>query len=154
MDADTFKAALARFPSGVTIITTIDTDGQAVGLTATSFASLSLDPPLVLFCLAESANCFAAFQQANGFGVNILAAGQDGLSNKFASRGEDKFLGVQHRPGMLGNPMLEDALATMDCKIVQRHAGGDHVIYIGEVQSADLGDGKPLVYFQGKYHTV
>ena len=154
MDHDSFKAALGHFASGVTIITTLDAHGAPTGLTATSFTSLSLHPPLVLFCLAERANCFEDFQRAASFAVNILAHGQDDVSNTFASRGAEKFEGVGYRKGMLGDPLLEGALANMECRITARHPGGDHVIVVGEVQSVEVGDGRPLLYYHGKYHTL
>ena len=154
MNQDDFKTALGQFASGVTIITALDPAGDPVGLTATSFASLSLDPPLVLFCLANSASCFDAFERAEAFAVNILAHGQDELSNRFASRGEDKFRDAGTDRGSLGSPYLDGALVRMECSIQNRHPGGDHVIYIGQVEQVELGDGAPLLYFQGKYHTV
>lgn len=154
MNQDIFKDALGRYASGVTIITTLDPAGDAVGLTATSFASVSLDPPLVLFCLAHSANCFDAFERADAFAVNILAHGQDELSNRFASREGDKFKDASTKYGSLGSPYLDGALVCMDCSILNRHPGGDHVIYIGQVKQVELGAGAPLLYFQGKYHTV
>ncbi|MBI3992569.1 MAG: flavin reductase family protein [Candidatus Lambdaproteobacteria bacterium] len=154
MDKDSFRAVLGRFASGVTIITTLDAEGAPTGLTATSFASLSLDPPLVLFCLARTANCFEDFQRAGSFAVNILAHGQDAISNIFASRGAEKYVGVGYRKGELGDPLLDGALASMECRIAARHPGGDHVIYVGEVQAVQAGEGRPLLYYQGKYHTL
>lgn len=154
MNADDFKAALGRFASGVTIITCRDRAGRPTGLTATSFASVSLDPPLVLFCLATSTNCFDAFQASAAFGVNILARDQEQLSNRFASKEEDKFRGAAVYAGSQGSPLLDGALVRMDCVVEDRYPGGDHIIYVGRVKSVDLAEGTPLLYFQGKYHGV
>ena len=154
MNADDFKAALGRFASGVTIITCKDQAGTLTGLTATSFASVSLDPPLVLFCLAKSTNCFDAFQSASAFGVNILARDQEQLSNRFASKEQDKFHGAAVYAGSQGSPLLEGALVRMDCLVEERFSGGDHIIYVGRVKSVDLAEGVPLLYFQGKYHGI
>jgi 3-hydroxy-9,10-secoandrosta-1,3,5(10)-triene-9,17-dione monooxygenase reductase component len=154
MNADDFKAALGRFASGVTIITCKDQAGRPTGLTATSFASVSLNPPLVLFCLAKSTNCFDAFQATGAFGVNILARDQEQLSNRFASKEEDKFRGAAVYDGSLGSPLLEGALVRMDCAVEARYPGGDHIIYVGLVKSVELAESAPLLYFQGKYHSV
>ena len=154
MDEATFKIALSRFASGVTIITSRDGEGAPVGFTASSFTSLSLDPPMVLFCLARDAACFDAFVGAPAFAVNILGHEQQELSNQFAQRGEDKFAGFAVRDGKNGSPLIEGSLASLECRTTQTVPGGDHLIFLGEVVDIQLAEGRPLLYYQGKYHTL
>jgi flavin reductase ActVB len=154
MSPEQFKAALSRWVTGVTIITTRSRAGDLAGLTATSFSSLSLDPPLVLFCLGHSSTSKPSFDAADGFVVNILGEGQQDLAGRFAQLGGDKFPGVAWHPGLRGVPLLDDALANLECRIRQVHPGGDHSIVVGEVEQIHVGDHKPLVYYQGAYHAL
>jgi len=152
MDERTFKDALGRWASGVAVVTCKTQSGQPVGLTVSSFSSLSLSPPLVLFCLGNRSSLLEDFAQASHFAVNILKSGQDALSNRFAFGDTPPFEGLAHSEGRGGAPLLPDALASLECRIEARHPGGDHVIYVGEVEAASVADGTPLVYSQGKYH--
>ncbi len=154
MDDARFKAALSRFATGVTIITTRESSGDPTGFTASSLSSLSLDPPMVLFCLARHASCFDAFDASSTFAINILSHGQEELSNRFAQKGENKFEGLAWNEGRNGAPLLEGCLANIECTTVNRVPGGDHQIFVGKVEEARVADGQPLLYYQGKYATI
>lgn len=151
MDSSAFKAVMSRWATGVTVITTVGPDGVPAGFTANSFTSLSLVPPLVLFCLGDDSSNLPAFQGADGFAVNILAAEQEALSNRFAARSGDKFADVAYHAGKRGLPLLEGCLASMECRVVQTVRGGDHLVFMGEVEDATYGEGDPLLYFRGNY---
>lgn len=151
---DLFRAALSRWASGVTVVTTTDADGRNHGFTASAFSSVSLDPALVLVCLDNRANCFDAFDKSEGFVIHLLAQGQEGLAGKFASKGADKFAGTDVRLSERGLPLLPGALARLECRTERRIPGGDHLILIGEVHHADQGDGEPLVYYQRGFHEL
>lgn len=152
VDSQQFKAAMSQWGSGVSIITTWGAAGEPIGFTASSFCSLSLQPPMVLFCLGRDSTNFDAFLQADAFAVNILAAVQKGLSQRFAGKGCDKFEGVDHHPGAGGAPLLPGSLACLECRVREKRAVGDHVIFMGEVEHISLSDGAPLLYFRGQYH--
>ena len=148
------REALGNFVTGVTVITT-RSEEELYGLTANSFSSVSLDPPLVLFSLSRTAECFAAFQSSKHFAVNVLRSDQEALSNRFATKDIDKWSGVGWAPGQGGCPLLDGAVATFECRITARHEGGDHVIYVGEVLTFSQGEGgAPLAFFRGGYTTV
>ncbi|MFC6856443.1 flavin reductase family protein [Marivibrio halodurans] len=149
-----FKAACGRYATGVAVVTTLGADGHKEGLTVNSFTSVSLDPPLVLFCLDRKAGSFHGFTEAGRFAVNVLGEDQAELSTHFAMAGvPDKFAGVRHRVDPDGLPLLDDVLARIVCEIEHRYDGGDHVILVGRVARIDLGraDGRPLTYFRGAY---
>lgn len=154
VDDTAFKAALSHWGSGVSVITAQGPDGAPAGLTATSFASLSLHPPLVLFCLGRDSTSFDAFQGADAFAIHVLEAGQQALSNRFAAKGGDKFAGLDWRPGLGGAPLLPGCLATLECRVHARHEGGDHVIVVGAVERIDTREGAPLLYFRGGYRAL
>ena len=151
IDADTFKAALGCWGSGVTIITALTPEGHPIGFTASSFTSLSLDPPLVLFCLGRQVSTFEQFRHLPVFGVNILSRGQSELSGRFARSGGDKFAGLEFRSECGGPPWFPGSLAFLECSVRQRLPGGDHVIVIGAVEKAEWGEGEPLLYYRGRY---
>jgi len=155
-DADTLKdlrAVLGSFMSGVTIVTTLDADGAPRGLTASSFTSVSLDPPLVLVCVANTAESFAAFRDTAEFTINILDSEQGPLAKRFATRGADKFAGVEHRAGVLSSPTLDGAIASLECTLFKSYQLGDHLVLVGSVVSArHTEDAEPLGYFRGKFH--
>jgi len=158
IESEAFKRALGRFATGVTVVTTVDRAGAPQGLTVNSFTSVSLDPPLVLFCLDRAAGCFDVFAEASHFAVNILALDQSALSDRFASLVGDRFNGAAFRVGATGCPVIAGALAAMECEIAQRHDGGDHEILVGRVLTIDdevRGDGDaaaaPLLYYRGGY---
>jgi flavin reductase (DIM6/NTAB) family NADH-FMN oxidoreductase RutF len=154
VSATEFRVALSQFPSGVTIVTTRGPDGRPCGLTASAFTSVSLDPPLVLVCVDHAAAAHPAFETHGWFAVNMLGTGQAPLSRRFALSGGDKFVGVPYREGRAGLPILDDVVAALECRIVHRYAGGDHTIFVGEVEGALVAGGAPLVYHGGDYHRL
>jgi len=149
--ADDFRHLLSHFATGVTIVTTRDSDGRPAGLTVSAFASLSLDPPLVLVCVDHKAQSYPALKDSWGFAVNVLATDHEPLSRRFASTRLDKFDGVAYRLSALGLPLLHDALVHLECVTVSRHVEGDHTIFVGRVENGAAGGGEPLLYFRGKY---
>ncbi len=151
IDPSTFRAALARFASGVTIVTARDDGGRDVGMTVSAFTSLSLDPPLVLLCIDHAASVAPVLDTCERFAVNILAEDQEPLSRRFAEREVDRFDGVAIRRGLNGLALLEGALAHIECRTHSRTPGGDHTILIGAVEAADLGAGTPLLYYRSGY---
>jgi flavin reductase (DIM6/NTAB) family NADH-FMN oxidoreductase RutF len=153
IDGAQFRAAMSHFASGVTIVTT-EHAGKAFGLTVASFASLSLHPPLVLVCIDKSAKSHDAIAGAGKFGVSILADSQQELSGRFASKVDDKFSGVAVRRGALGIPLIEGAVCTLECGLHAQLPGGDHTIFVGEVEDAQMIDGVPLVYHGSGYREL
>ncbi len=151
IDQRRFRDAMGAFATGVTIVTTV-AGGAAHGITANSFASVSLDPPLVLFCLGRSSTNFDAFMAADCFAVNILAAGQEELSTRFAAFEGDRFDGVAWRAWETGAPILDGAVCAADCRVEARHGAGDHVVMIGRAERVELlSDAAPLLYHRGAY---
>lgn len=153
IDEALFKAAMSQFASGVTIVTT-EHDGKPYGMTVASFASLSLRPPLVVICIEKSVKSHDAIAAAGRFGVSILGADQTGISNRFASKIEDKFEGVDVRRGELGVPLIAGAICALECRVSDQLPGGDHTIFVGEVVDAQTTDGAPLVYFRSGYRSL
>jgi flavin reductase (DIM6/NTAB) family NADH-FMN oxidoreductase RutF len=151
---DEFRAALGRFASGVTVVTTIDKENRLHGITVSAFCSVSLEPPLILVCIDKEAGSHQAFEQSRAFVVNVLREDQQFLSDRFASQMPDKFENVKYRAGIERVPVLEDVLVNLECRLVNAHDSGDHTIYIGEIVVATVNDGKPLVYFQGEYRKL
>ena len=154
LDAGGLRQALGRFATGVTVITTRAPDGTPLGLTANSFSAVSLDPPLVLWCLRRHAPSLAQFHAAGRFAVNVLSADQDAVARRFATRGDDKFAGVPHAPGLGDCPLIAGCLATFECEVDATPEGGDHVIFIGRVMRAAYRDGEPLVFSAGRYRRL
>lgn len=153
--ADSFKAAMASFAAGVTVVTTIDEHGAPQAVTATAFSSVSLDPPLCLVCIARRARTYRPLLYKRSFAVNILRAEQEWLSNRFASAIPDRFATVSWAPGEItGCPIIEEALASMECQVVEVHSGGDHDIFLGSPTSVRVHEGAPLVYFRGSYSSL
>jgi flavin reductase (DIM6/NTAB) family NADH-FMN oxidoreductase RutF len=153
--ADAFKAAMASFAAGVTIVTTIDEHGNPQAVTATAFSSVSLSPPLCLVCIDRRARTYRPILYRRSFAVNILRAEQEWLSNRFASAIPDRFSAVSWVPGgITGCPIIEEALASMECEVVEVHTGGDHDIFLGSPTSVRVHDGAPLVYFRGNYSSL
>lgn len=151
IDPSTFRAALARFASGVTVVTARDGDGRDVGMTVSAFASLSLEPPLVLLCIDHTASVAPVLAHCEIFAVNVLAEDQESLSRRFAEHEVDRFDGVPFSRGALGPALLEGALAQLECRVHARHPGGDHTILVGAVEASRVADGNPLLYFRGSY---
>jgi flavin reductase (DIM6/NTAB) family NADH-FMN oxidoreductase RutF len=154
IEKDLFRQVMGNFAAGVTVVTTVGPDRQPLGLTATAFTSLSLVPPLVLVCIGKASETYPCFEPAGIFAVNFLAASQQDVSQRFASSGGDKFTTLAWRRGVLGLPVLEGTIGHLECRIVNVHDGGDHTIYVGEVEAAASGSGDPLVYFRGAYRTI
>jgi 3-hydroxy-9,10-secoandrosta-1,3,5(10)-triene-9,17-dione monooxygenase reductase component len=146
-----FRGALSQFATGVTIVTTRQQPGQDVGLTANSFSSVSLDPPMVLWSLSRQSLSLPAFMESAHFAVHVLAANQDDLSDRFAKRGVDKFAGLVLERGPDDIPLLTDCAARFQCRTTYRYEGGDHVIFVGEVLRFDHSDRAPLVFHGGRY---
>jgi flavin reductase (DIM6/NTAB) family NADH-FMN oxidoreductase RutF len=155
LDADRFRGVMGSLAAGVTVVTTRDRQGEPRGLTATAVCSVSLEPPLVLVCIDRSAECHEAFWEAVAFSVNLLRDDQEELSRHFARKDIRKFEGIAHRPGVTGVPILCDVLAHVECRVMARHPGGDHTIFVGEAVDTGLaaaaGAGSALLYFRGGY---
>lgn len=154
MDAELLRRILRRFAAGVTVITSVNDVGAPVGMTATAFSSVSLDPPMVLVCVNATARTRHAIEGSTGYGVNILADDQGAIARQFASQVADKFDGVAWRNGATGVPLIEGALATLECRVVQAVEAGTHVVYIGSVLAGEDPGGDPLLYFDGAYRTL
>lgn len=145
------RNAFGQFATGVTVITTVDTDGSLIGMTANSFTSVSMDPPLLLCCPGNNVPSLPAFQRAGHFTINVLAAEQQNLALQFARPADDKFAGVDYTPGLFGAPVLADALATFECTIYSLQEMGDHHLMVGEIHRfTSAEDGAPLLFHQGR----
>ena len=151
---DEFRRVLSHFATGVTIVTTRDTDGRATGLTVSAFCSVSLDPPQVLVCVDHKSQSYPALRDGAHFAINFLGDGHEEVSRRFATTRLDKFDSVPHSFGKHGSPLIEGALAQLECRIVSRHVEGDHTILVGLVEEARNGAGEPLLYFRGKYRRL
>jgi flavin reductase (DIM6/NTAB) family NADH-FMN oxidoreductase RutF len=155
IDQRAFRDVLGCFATGVTIVTTLDPEGRLLGITANSFSSVSLDPPLVLFSLARKAYSFEAFRRSRHFAVNVLAADQSELSDTFARALADKWAGVAFEVWDTDCPIITGALAQFECRTVSSHDGGDHVVFIGAVERMAHDPAKtPLLYYKGRYREL
>ncbi len=153
-DALQFRAALGMFATGVTIVTARADDGSLVGLTANSFNSVSLAPPLVLWSLAMRAGSMPVFARGSHYAINILAADQKDLAQRFATRDIDRFAGVAWREGAGGAPVLDGVAAVFECANRSQYEEGDHVIFVGEVERCGRNAGaQPLIFHGGRYYT-
>jgi len=149
-----FRAALAMFATGVTIVTARAADGSPTGLTANSFNSVSLKPPLVLGSLSRQAGSLPVFSAGSHDAINILGAHQRALADRFARRGADRFAGLTLRAGAGGAPLIDGAIATFECFNRSRYDEGDHVIFVGEVERCmHRAGGAPLLFHGGRYYT-
>ncbi|HEY4369596.1 MAG TPA: flavin reductase [Steroidobacteraceae bacterium] len=146
-----FRNALGAFATGVTVVTARDAEGSDVGLTANSFNSVSLDPPMVLWSLAKTSRSLPVFMAAEHFAVHILAADQQEISTRFAQRGPDKFAALQVDRGLGDIPLLRECSARFQCRTAFRYEGGDHMIFVGQVETFDHLDRPPLLYHSGRY---
>jgi flavin reductase (DIM6/NTAB) family NADH-FMN oxidoreductase RutF len=151
-DPRIMRQALGQYATGVTVVTCRNQDGQRVGMTANSFTSVSLDPPLVLWCPKKDSPSLDDFTAAGHFAVNVLAADQHHLSRQFATPTADKFAGAHVTDGLSGVPVLEGTVASFQCRTVATYEAGDHVIMLGEVERYDAPGGEPLVFHSGFYH--
>lgn len=150
IDPADFRAAMAEFPSGVTVVTTLDENGALVGFTASAFSSLSMDPPLVLVCPALTSATYPHLVRNQRFAVHILAAEQQDLAMAFASKSADKAASLEWTLSDLGNPLLTGAIRVLECTLWREYEGGDHAILIGHVQRIDRAEGGVLLYHRGK----
>ncbi len=155
VDVESFKQALASWASGVTVITSRHAD-KVHGMTVSAFCSVSLSPPLVMVCLDKASNTLELVKAAKVFSVNVLAQGQEELSQRFASKEHEdvRFEGLDCKQGTNGCPHIPGAVSTMDCRVVDTLDAGDHVIYIGEVEAAEFTERPPLVYLRAAYRTL
>ncbi|ACU75345.1 flavin reductase domain protein FMN-binding [Catenulispora acidiphila DSM 44928] len=151
-DGAAFRAAMSRWASGVAVVTTRDAAGRCHGFTATSFTSVSLDPPMVLVCLDRAASCAEAFAVATTYAVHILHGGQEELARRFARKGGDKFADLPVR--VFGTPVLPDSLAVLECRVADRFAAGDHTVLLGLVRRAESFAGAPLLYHDRAFADV
>ena len=153
IDTSEFRRVVSHFASGVTVVTTLRPDGRPCGLTASAVCSVSLEPTLVLVCVEKAADSHGCIEQSGVFAVNVLADGKgETLARRFAGEDvEGKFTGVAFRPEHSGAPVLDEALAWLDCRVADRFTGGDHTVFVGEVVAADAGEGSPLLYYRGGY---
>lgn len=154
IDLGEFRRALSCFATGVAIATTLDDKGERVGMTISSFSSVSLEPPFVLWSIAHNAQGYDAFINAEHFAVNVLAKGQDELSERFATRGADKFEGLDCREGLNGSPILPEYAACFECRTVHRYEGGDHKIIVGHVLRFDERESEPLIRYRSQFLRV
>ena len=149
-----FRTALGSFATGVTVVTALDASGRPVGLTANSFNSVSLSPPLVLWSLSKRAGSMPAFTKGSHYAINILSAEQRTLAERFASKDVDRFAGVPVRHGAGGVPVLEGSAAVFECFNRSQYEEGDHIIFVGEVERCERREGAlPLIYHGGRYFT-
>src|SRR5215472_4370292 len=151
IDPRDFRNALGTYATGVTIITAAAVDGKPYGITCNSFASVSLNPPLVLWSLVLYSSSLGAFQNASHFAVNVLGVDQQTLANKFAKSSDDKFVGVDWTPGLGGAPLLGGSVANFQCRAANRYYGGDHVIFLGAVEAYSYNRKEPLLFARGGY---
>ena len=154
IDPQELRRVMGHFATGVTVITTRDKDGAPQGLTANAFMSLSLNPPLVLISVDKGATCYGCFEPQNGFTVNFLSDYQEEISRRFATKGADKFAGLQWTEGTNGAAILEGVLGHVQCKIAKCYDGGDHTIVLGEILSVSANGERPLLFFKGKYQRL
>jgi flavin reductase (DIM6/NTAB) family NADH-FMN oxidoreductase RutF len=151
---DDFRRVLGHFATGVTIVTVRDADQRPTGLTVSAFCSVSLDPPQILVCVDHKSQSYPALRDGTRFGVNFLGTGHEDISRRFATTRLDKFDRVAHTVSAHGVPLIDGALAQLECRVVSRHVEGDHTILVGLVEDARNGAGEPLLYFRGKYRRL
>jgi flavin reductase (DIM6/NTAB) family NADH-FMN oxidoreductase RutF len=150
-DLKLYRSALGSFATGVTIVTTTDSEGGAHGLTVNSFSSVSLDPPLVLWCLGNKSDSYDLFAKTEHYAINVLAAGETDFAMRFAGKGDQKFAASEYETLETGAPVVAQSIATFDCKVVQRIEAGDHLILIGETQAFQTRPESGLAYFRGTF---
>ena len=149
------RNAFGQFATGVNVVTSTDTDGALIGMTANSFSSVSMDPPLLLWCPGNSLPSLPAFERAGHFTINVLDASQHDIAKQFARPAEDKFAGVSYRKGIFGAPVLDGALATFECRVHAMHLAGDHHIMIGEVFAFTTAEtAQPLIFYGGQFSSL
>jgi flavin reductase (DIM6/NTAB) family NADH-FMN oxidoreductase RutF len=154
LSSEEFRRACGRFATGVTIASVMDLAGTPHGLTVSSFASLSLHPPLVLICLGHQVTAIESFRAATHFGISVLSEAQRDLAERFARKGPDRFNGVKWHRGRSGVPLLDGVLAAMECKLHQRFTSGDHDIVVGQMLRTHVTEGAPLVHYASRYRKL
>lgn len=150
-DLKDYRSALGSFATGVTIVTTLDSNGNGHGLTVNSFASVSLDPPLVLWCLGNKSDSFDLFSKCEAYAINVLADSQGEMAMRFAGKGDQKLASHEYASLETGSPILPGTIAAFDTQVVQRVEAGDHVILIGQTKAYQRHDGQGLAYFRGQF---
>lgn len=153
-DSTTFRRTLGMFATGIAVITARARDGSLIGLTVSSFNSVSLSPPLIVWSLANTSTVREVLETCEYYAVNVLAADQEALSSLFASKVADRFAGVVWEPGLGGAPVLAGSCAVFECRNALRYPGGDHVMFIGEVERCDRSERDPLLFFNGSYRQL
>jgi flavin reductase (DIM6/NTAB) family NADH-FMN oxidoreductase RutF len=154
IEKNELRRVMGHFATGVTVITTLRKSGDLHGLTANAFTSVSLVPPLVLICVDKKAESYPCFEETRVFTVNLLASDQEAISRRFAVSGGEKFQGIAYRDGANGAPILEGTLGYIECRVTTAVDGGDHTIYLGEVEQAETHEAKPLLFFRGGYREI
>jgi flavin reductase (DIM6/NTAB) family NADH-FMN oxidoreductase RutF len=154
VDAAHFRELCGRFATGVVVVTAVGPDGSLAGMTANSFTSVSLQPPLVSINVEHASDFHAVIAAVPRFAINVLATDQESLSRRFAGLGPDRFAGIGYRQTDRGVIALTGAIAVIECEVVDRLAVGDHTVVIGRVVGGEVHDGRPLLYFRGGYHTL
>ena len=153
-DQRALRDVFGAYVTGVTVVTTLCEDGTPCGVTANSFSSVSLDPPLILWSQGLNANSYPVFRDAERFVVNILALDQVEISQRFATPGIDRFAGLSHRQGAGGVPILDDCMAYLECRKTAVYPGGDHAIFLGEVENFHRSARAPLAFSSGRYSSA
>jgi flavin reductase (DIM6/NTAB) family NADH-FMN oxidoreductase RutF len=154
IEKNELRRVMGHFATGVTVITTLRKSGELHGLTANAFTSVSLIPPLVLICVDKKAESYPCFEETKVFTINILASDQEAISRRFAVSGGEKFQGIAYRDGANGAPILDGTLGFIECRVTATVDGGDHTIYLGEVEQAETREAKPLLFFRGGYREI
>jgi flavin reductase (DIM6/NTAB) family NADH-FMN oxidoreductase RutF len=154
VDSTEFKRACGHFATGVAIASVRDASGTPHGLTVNSFTSVSLLPPLILISVGHEASVIGYFRKATHFGISVLAEDQRTLSDHFARKGHDRFDGVAWHEGALGVPLLDGALASMECSVFRQVPAGDHDLFLGEMRHARVRSGRPLIYYASRYRAL
>jgi flavin reductase (DIM6/NTAB) family NADH-FMN oxidoreductase RutF len=155
IDSRELRTILGRFATGVCVITTVTPADKAVGLTANSFSSVSLEPPLVLWSLQNNSESYADFARPQRYAINILTSDQEALSTQYARKGDHELAAEHYSRGLFGNPILEGALASFECELETTHEAGDHLIIIGRVMAMEVrSTGDPLVFYSGAYRKL
>ena len=151
IDADSFRAALGRFATGVTVVTMCSPDGRDHGMTVSAFCSASLEPSLILVCIGHEASIHDLLIRESYIGISILSTEQEALSRRFADPETDRFEGIGFSRGENGVALLDDALVHLECHVIDRHEAGDHTVLFAEVDRAAMVPGRPLLYYRGGY---
>jgi flavin reductase (DIM6/NTAB) family NADH-FMN oxidoreductase RutF len=151
IDPDSFRAALGRFASGITVVTARDAKGRDHGMTVSAFCSVSLEPPLVLVCIGHEASMHDLLMEVEQLGISVLATTQEPLSRRFADPESDRFEGIGYVRGESGVALIDDALVNLECSVATRYEAGDHTVIVCSVDRAAASDGRPLLYYRGGY---